>query len=541
MINPGRDALYSSIIFLLATAISVFAIAFFAFDSVRFEYQMRIQDIGLIAVSQLDGDKLEKVKHADDKNSAEYLSFVAPLHAIMDTNKSISYFYTVILKDSKSYFITDTKGYSTPYDAERLDSAGIMEEVDSPPPLMLKSLKEKKIYIEDNVTNDAWGATISGYFPLYSSTGVFIGILGVDLDAKSYIIHQTRLYTSFAAGCLISLLLSFTIYFGVYRIRKAHAERRQLSHNFREILKTHSVNLLLASESVLKKSMEVTQLTGKASNFAELSLKNIYGSTSKIESVAMLVNHLHNSVDRVNNKNTELTHKPAAPFPTQLSANPLVQLLQTKTLDQNKDRDQKTNTHQSVEIDFEHRMQLVNAQLNEALQQIPNITSQINLLALNATIEAARAGEMGKGFSIVATEVKKLAAETDIVTKKIFELLGQNKQLNAEIIVSLGNSSGQSFAYNFQFSKNDSADLIENISLIDDDMKDLNNLVSSMESSIIQMKDISQEIKAHMDELHHHIDMISQHNKNIHQSVMDYIDQMNSFGKNKETNAKIKF
>ncbi|HEX7784391.1 MAG TPA: methyl-accepting chemotaxis protein [Sphingobium sp.] len=57
--------------------------------------------------------------------------------------------------------------------------------------------------------------------------------------------------------------------------------------------------------------------------------------------------------------------------------------------------------------------------INEAADLIAEITGQTNLLALNATIEAARAGEAGRGFVIVANEVKALAGQTSQTTKDI--------------------------------------------------------------------------------------------------------------------------
>jgi len=147
--------------------------------------------------------------------------------------------------------------------------------------------------------------------------------------------------------------------------------------------------------------------------------------------------------------------------------------------------------------DVIHKLEEDGVKIGAVLDVMRGIAEQTNLLALNAAIEAARAGEQGRGFAVVADEVRTLASRTQESTREIQEMI-ESLQSGTEAAVTAMDSS-----------RNQAQNGVEKISIAGDALGTIVNGIIHINDMNTQIASTAEEQSAVAEEINQNVAKIS--------------------------------
>ena len=168
-------------------------------------------------------------------------------------------------------------------------------------------------------------------------------------------------------------------------------------------------------QEVAESSTRLNQMAGNVANVSETTLQGVLGQQREITMVADAMNQMNQSVQEIAGNAVRTAQ--ASQQSTEEASNGA--LVSTEALggigNLMNQIDKAAKVIQKVDADSEN--------IGKVLDVIRGIAEQTNLLALNAAIEAARAGEAGRGFAVVADEVRTLASRSQQSAEEIRQMI----------------------------------------------------------------------------------------------------------------------
>jgi len=251
------------------------------------------------------------------------------------------------------------------------------------------------------------------------------------------------------------------------------------------VLSDFVINLADVTKDIRQESESLRQGSGALTSRISDSVESVDQSSGQIEQMAM-------SIEQIASTSAILTENAAQVSET---TDQVITLLEQGTASSN--TSQQTIASFADEVNGMAKdlalLQDECSRIGGVLDVIRGIADQTNLLALNAAIEAARAGEQGRGFAVVADEVRALAHRTQESTVEIQSMVEglQEKSTNAVNAIGKGKSLSEE-------SLNQTEEVVEALGQIAQAFTEVNNLTSQIASGTEEQQQSTASINDNM-------------------------------------------